>query len=56
MGWGRGAEGGGSSQTDTHLFSDRVDTCSTSATSSHRQQDLEEKDDLSNLSVNHKAV
>ena len=30
----------------THILSDRGDTCSTSATLSHRQQDLEEKDEI----------
>ena len=52
-----GGEGGGrSSHWDTHLLSDRGVTCSTSATWSYRQQDLEEKDDRLNKSVNDNAV
>ena len=47
-----GVKGGAGSYADTHLLSDRGDTCSTSATWSYRQQDLEEKDDLINQSVN----
>ena len=39
-----------------HLLSAKGDTCSTSATWSYRQQDLEEKDDLLNQSVNDKAL
>ena len=39
-----------------HLLSDRGDTCSTSATWSYRQQDLEEKDESVSESVNPKAV
>ena len=37
-------KGGGSLHANTHLVSDRGDTCSTSATWLYRQQDLEEKD------------
>ena len=51
-GWGDG----GSSHPDTHLLSDRGDTCATSAIWLYRQQDLEEKDQSVNQSVNHKAV
>ena len=40
-----GGRGGGSSYADTHLLSDRGDTCSTSATWSYRQHYLEEKDE-----------
>ena len=39
------------SHVDTKLLSDRVDTCSTSATWSYKQQDLEEEDELINQSV-----
>ena len=35
-----------SSYAQTHLLSDKSDTCSTSAAWSYRQQDLEEKDDF----------
>ena len=45
-----------SSHADTHLVSDRGDTCSASATCSYRQQDLEEKDDAINQSLNYEAV
>ena len=38
----------GESHEDTHLLCDRGDTCSTSATWSYRQQDLEEKDQRMN--------
>ena len=37
-----------SSQADTHLLSDKGDTCSTSATLSYRQRELEEKDEKIN--------
>ena len=47
---------GESSHADTHLLSDRGDTCSTSATWSYRQQDLEENDQRMNESVNDKAI
>ena len=40
--------GGWSSYADTDFLSDRGDTCSTSATWSYRQKDLEEKADLMN--------
>ena len=44
------------SHADTQLLSDRGDTCSTSGTWSYSQQDLEEKDDSVNESMNHEAV
>ena len=47
---------GGSAHADTHLLSDRGDTCLTSLIKSYRQHDLEEKDELINESVNHKAL
>ena len=52
----RGGEGVWSCHADTHLLSDRGDTCSTSATWSYRKQDLEEKDQSMNESVNDEAV
>ena len=55
-GRGGGGEGGGSSDADTHLWSDRGNTCSTSTTWSYKQQDLEEEDQQMNESVNDKAV
>ena len=42
----------GGEHADTHLLSDRGDTCSTLATWSYKQQDLEEKDHLMNELIN----
>ena len=41
----KGKKGGQSSYADTHLLSDKGETCSSSATWSYRQHDLEEKDE-----------
>ena len=41
---------------DTHLSSDRGDTCSTFETGSYKQQDWEEKDHLVTESVSHNGV
>ena len=45
-----------SSNADTHLLSDRGDTCSISATWLYKQQDWEEKDQSVSQWINDEAV